>query len=341
MKKFLKIFGIVLVAICLLGFAVWEFYISRVEVDNEATVLPEIPVVEEPIVIPKIDFVYDDGLDHIRPVVHYDETLIKANKLYRISKDSKRVNMVVFAHDGLRADTIMFVSFDGSNQSLDVINIPRDTYWPVEGYMTDRGNKLINAVYGRGKGLGGSKGMKQAVSDLLGVPVDYFVKLNYDGAASIVDAIGGVEIYVPFDMDYDDDWAEPPLHIHLAEGLQVLDGKNSVDYLRWRKNNDEKNSGGDLPRISRMQKFMKAALKEAISPKLPSFVGACFDHIYTDMGFDHATKLGLQASSLSSRNINFKKLPGTVVNTYYMPDQLATKNLLLEMYVEDKSVAER
>jgi LCP family protein required for cell wall assembly len=187
-------------------------------------------------------------------------------------------------------------------------------------------------VYGRGNDLGGSEGMKQAIADLLQVPVHYFVKINYDGAAAIIDTIGGVEVNVFKKMEYDDIYAEPELHINIEEGLQVLDGKNSVDYLRWRQNNDLLDKEGDLPRITRMQNFMKAVAKQSINSRLPSTIQACFRYVYTDIEFDFASTLAVKGIGIDDSDIKFKRLPGYVEGYFYEIDQVETLKYLLDMY---------
>jgi len=87
----------------------------------------------------------------------------------------------------------------------------------------------INALIGKG----GEKMVIDMVEDITGLPVDYYVTLNFKGFREIVDTLGGVEINVPFDMDYDDPYQN--LHIHLKKGKQVLDGKKAEQFVRYRK----------------------------------------------------------------------------------------------------------
>lgn len=331
MKRYIKIFIITILILTSLIYVVWNIFFENKKIDYEKTAMP---VINEESILPDIA----EGINEDFDLIDIDNNLLVLKKIKRISpleiltRESERVNFVVFAHDGSRADTMMFVSFDPNTKSMDIINIPRDTYWKVEGYTNDIGNMKINAVYGRGDNLGGSKGVKQAVSSLLQVPVNYYIKMNYNGAAAIVDSLGGLEINVKQDMIYDDAYANPPLHIDLKAGSQVLDGKNAVDYLRWRKNNDETNSGGDLPRISRMQKFSKKAIKKAISFKLPSVVKACFTYIYTDIDIDLAISLAGRSIGMESTDIILNRMPGNVKGYFYVCNQLETEKLLIKIY---------
>ncbi len=332
MKKILRNILIVLLAVVVTISGLWHFNLKHIEANEEKTVIPKQVEAQkeiEPVTSVDNEPVFSDILS---PVQKIDLEVLYRNNVWQYVENSSRVNFVVFAHDGTRADTIMFASYDPDNQILNVINIPRDTHWEVEGYTSDRGNKKINAVYGRGNDLGGSEGMKQAIADLLQVPVHYFVKINYDGAAAIIDTIGGVEVNVFKKMEYDDIYADPELHINIEEGLQVLDGKNSVDYLRWRQNNDLLDKEGDLPRITRMQNFMKAVAKQSINSRLPSTIQACFRYVYTDIEFDFASALAVKGIGIDDSDIKFKRLPGYIKGYFYEIDQVETLKYLLDMY---------
>ena len=123
----------------------------------------------------------------------------------------------------LRADTIMLGCFDTNNKTATLVSIPRDTL-----VLRNGKNSKINAVYGNGKG----EAMAQAVSELLGVPVDYYVSVDLDAFGAIVKAIGGVYFDVPIDMNYDDPYQD--LHIHLEKGYQKLNAEQAIGVVRFR-----------------------------------------------------------------------------------------------------------
>jgi LCP family protein required for cell wall assembly len=254
-------------------------------------------------------------------------------ELERLVDASDRINVVAFGIDGGRADTIMFVSYSPSDQLLDVISIPRDTYHAVEGHNLS-GQKKINAVYGF-KENGGSVGMKGAVSSVLNVPVDHYIKLNYRGVANIVDVLGGVEVNVFKHLKYDDPWSNPPLHIDIPAGRQVLNGDNAIKYLRWRKNNDEAGDG-DIGRIQRQQDFVIAAAKKAFSFKLPVVIKTTFSYIRTDMELDKMLYYGTTATDFNFSNLKTYKLPGDVTNisrvSYLLHDPADTEQMMIDIY---------
>jgi len=141
---------------------------------------------------------------------------------------------------------------------MNILSIARDTRVKVNGkYMK------INALIGKG----GEKMVIEMVEDITGLPVDYYVTLNFKGFREIVDTLGGVEINVPFDMDYDDPYQN--LHIHLKKGKQVLDGKKAEQFVRYRKgnHNGEGYEDGDLGRIKMQQLFMREFVNQKLKLK--------------------------------------------------------------------------
>ena len=171
--------------------------------------------------------------------------------------DAKRVNLLaVGVNDGL-SDVLMLVSWDMDSNKVDLISIPRDTYYERDGY-TSPSQKKINAAYASDKGVIATA---NAVSDvLMGIPINYYAIIDYDAVESIVDGVGGVPIDVPKAMKYDDPYDDPPLHIRIPAGQQTLDGEHAVQYLRFRKGY----SNGDIGRVEAQQVFMKSLFKQCV-----------------------------------------------------------------------------
>jgi len=259
------------------------------------------------------------------------EVVDNRTELQKLVDDSERINVLIFGTDGARADTIMLASYDPKNQEVDVMSIPRDTYHYVPGHERSD-QKKINAVYGLGKKDGGSLGMKQEIANLLGIPVHYYVKVSYNGVADIIDLIGGVQVNVAFEMDYDDEWANPPLSIHIPKGTQVLNGTNSMKYLRWRQNNDGSNQTGDIGRIQRQQEFVILAAKKAISPKLPVVMKTAFNYVSTDMGLNDTIYYANNLVEFNTNNIDTYRLPGEWTGFYYVHDPAETDEVLTKIY---------
>lgn len=266
---------------------------------------------------------YDDWLDE-------DEK----TELWKIAEGSSRVNILAFGLNEQLADTIMLFSYDPETNHTDVLSVPRDTYHYIEGYE-DPALKKINATYGMPE-IGGVNGMKRVLSEFLGVPIHYYLKVDFEAVKAVVDTLGGYEVTVPFDMDYDDSFQS--LHIHLKKGYQVLNGEDTVKYLRFRKNNSGSISEGDVQRIPRQQHFVNAMMTKAISGKLPAVINTIIGgkYVQTDMTIEKALKLAVQAAAMPPENIKFYMLEGEakMMNhaSYWIHDPYALEKTLYGFY---------
>lgn len=258
--------------------------------------------------------------------------------LQKAIASSKRVNFLLMGMEGVRSDTMIFASYDPKAKKVDMISIPRDTYYYTKGYE-DAGTRKINAVYGRSK----AEGSKRAVEEILGqVPVHHYITIDYKGVAKIVDSIGGVEVNVPFHMKYFDPADNPPLRIDIPKGKQVLKGEQAVKFLRFRSNND-KTVGypdGDLGRVRAQQQFLKSAIKKSLSLKLPNVVNTAFDYIKTDVKITEALGYTAGIIGFDMENLSMTTLPGKaedrtynkVTLSYFIHDSVEIKELMMDIY---------
>lgn len=250
---------------------------------------------------------------------------------------SDRLNTIVVGTDGERTDTIILFSYDVTYKMLDVMSIPRDTYIEILGHKRADQHK-INAVYGMGSKDGGMTGVKAQVSQILGIPIHYYVMADYKGVQNVVDIIGGVEVDVKERMFYDDPTASPPLHIYFEPGSHNLTGSKVIEYLRWRKNNDGSGGGSDLDRNARQTDFVKRAVSKSVtSLNIINVVNAALKFIETDMSVDdmlyYATTL---VGFDMNRNFKTHTLPGYEKMTklsYFFHDIEETQNLMYEIYM--------
>ena len=160
-----------------------------------------------------------------------------------------------YSAGGGNTDTIMVGRLDGINGTLDVLSIYRDTLVDVPWEV-----KKINSVYN----FQGIEGLQEQVKNLVGFQPDYYIVMEMDAVARIVNALGGVDYDVPYNMHYDD--PSQDLHIHFEKGEQHLNGEDTVKVLRWRKNNSgESLSVGDVGRVEIQHDLMKTLAEQAIS----------------------------------------------------------------------------
>ncbi|HHY93165.1 MAG TPA: LCP family protein [Firmicutes bacterium] len=170
-----------------------------------------------------------------------------------------------------RTDTMMVVSFDPAKKRAGILSIPRDSRVAIPGHGYDK----INAAHA----YGGTALAVKTVESLLNIPIHYYVKINYAALSKIVDALGGVKIDVEQNMHYVD--RAGGLKIDLKAGPQVLNGAKAEEYLRYR------NQTGDIGRISRQQKFVRALADQVLSPstllKVPELARIVSENVETDM----------------------------------------------------------
>jgi LCP family protein required for cell wall assembly len=254
---------------------------------------------------------------------------------YELFKNAERLNVLLLGLNGQLTDTIMLGSYDMENQWVDVISIPRDTYYERPEAKTAAQRK-INAIYG----TAGAAGTAAAVRDILGgIPIHYYAVVKFEGVAKVVEAIGGVTVNVPIDMNYDDPYAKPPLHIHVKKGVQTLNGEAAVEFLRFRKNNRSIGGGypdQDIGRTEAQREFVKAAFKQALGANLPKVAKIVMENVESDLTIGVAGKLAVKAAGLDAENIRGHALEGegrTVDGaSYWFFDEAAAEALVDRIY---------
>ena len=242
--------------------------------------------------------------------------------------DVNRVNLLMVGINQKMTDTIMLVSWNMDDNKIDLISVPRDTYYERNGYNRPA-QKKINAAYG----AEGIIGTANSVSDVLyGIPINYYAVVDYDSVKTIVDGIGGVPVNVEKAMKYDDPMDKPPLHINIPAGEQVLDGEHAIQYLRYRKGYRE----GDIGRVKAQQEFVKSAFKQALDHGLIDSVKLITKNVESDITVGAATKFALKAVGLQSDAITTYTLPGEGKYigdvSYFIQDKDATKDMLRDIY---------
>lgn len=231
------------------------------------------------------------------------------------------------------SDTNILLAVDAADGYVYGVSIPRDTKAVVEGK-----NHKINYAYN----AGGMELLADVVSDQLGIPVDYTVLVDLRGFEALVNAIGGVDFYVPVNMDYDD--PIQGLSIHIPKGTQHLNGADALKVVRFRHNNDGSGYGSeDIGRMQTQQDFLKAVAKKTLTlsnlDKIDDLVKIFNTYVETDLSLGNLAWLGKEAISIGADNIDFSTLPNTWKSPYiYLdPDEtLALVNEYLNPYVEDR-----
>lgn len=221
------------------------------------------------------------------------------------------------ADDIGRSDTLMLATVDPKKKEASLLSIPRDTRVYVPGYGYDK----INVAYS----LGGWKLTRDTVEELLDTPIDHYVKINTRSFPRIIDAIGGVDIFVESRMEYVDEWDDAVpggLVIDLYPGMQHMDGVTAMSYVRYR---DEE---GDIGRIARQQKFMQAVMNQIFSPsiivRLPSIIKETLSSVETDLSFRELVELAGAVKESQSSGLKTSMVEGYPLYideiSYWIPD---------------------
>ena len=215
------------------------------------------------------------------------------------------VNVLIVGLDDVdgasRTDAIALAIFDAENKGLRIASIPRDSRVYIPGRSWDK----INHAYV----YGGMNLLRETLVNLTGIPIDYFVKVNYKSFPRIIDAIGGVDIYVEKKLQYND--YSGKLFINIPKGQQHMDGKTALGYVRFRHD-----PLGDIGRVKRQQKFIDIVMQKLKSPliitKIPALVNEVIDALDTDLAPLEALKLLQFANNIPPDRITMFMAPGKV-----------------------------
>lgn len=254
------------------------------------------------------------------------------SELYNKTENKDKVNILVLGVNTNLTDAIMLVNYDKKTQDMHIISIPRDTYY-VRNEDDSDVNKKINAAY-KGKVINTAK----AVSDILcDIPINYYVVLDYDAVEKIVDEMGGVPMEIPFHMYRNDVWDDPPLHIDIPAGYQVLDGENAVKFLRFRHGDPGYPSYPmqDLDRVKAQQEFVKSAIKESIGFDIVKIAKVAYQEVKCNMTVGNAMSLATSAIGITGETVRSCTLPGIVQEEapwFYYPDEEGIKELITSIY---------
>jgi len=180
-----------------------------------------------------------------------------------------------------RSDTMLVASLDPVKKKFHVFSILRDTYVAIP----EHGKKRINTAitYGPNTAM-------QTVSDLLGIPIQYYVYTDFQGFIKLVDAIGGVDYEVEKNMVYKSKADGPEYDIDLKKGFQHLDGNMALQYVRFRHD-----ATSDFTRTQRQRGFLKAVADKMKSTttllKLPSILSEVNPYVDTNLELSDMFKL--------------------------------------------------
>lgn len=183
-------------------------------------------------------------------------------------------------------DTIMVATFDVPNKKIGLVSIPRDTVVRLDKAP---GWNKVNTAYA----AGGVEQLKAELEELLGIPINFYIKIQLDAFQDLVNAVGGVWFDVPFHMYYVDPTQD--LYIDQPAGRRLLTGEDAMQVVRFRQTNYD-SSFSDVGRVGVQQAFMKAMLSQIMSgvtlENIPNLINVIFTYVETDAGLNDALYFG-------------------------------------------------
>ena len=224
-----------------------------------------------------------------------------------------------------RTDTMLLLTVDPASKTAGLLSIPRDLWVQIPAMETEG---KINTAHFLGDAYnypgGGPALAVETVQENLGIPIDYYVRLNFNAFEQVIDAIGGVEICVPEAIDDPlypafDNYSYDPLHIDA--GCQTMNGALALKYARTR------HTGTDFDRAKRQQQVILAVrdkvVKRNMLPQLvaqaPTLLDTLRTAVRTDLSLDQMIQLAKLATQIDPKNIKQATIDENMVVAYDTP----------------------
>lgn len=220
-----------------------------------------------------------------------------------------------------RTDTLIAASFDPASRRVYLLSIPRDTRANIPGHGTTK----INAAHA----WGGAPLTTRTVQNFLGVPFPYYIEIEQRGFVRLIDAVGGVNIHIDKDLNYDDNW--DGLHIHLKKGYRRLGGQSAIEFARFRHD-----PLGDIGRITRQQQVMNALLDELRQPRAVLRTNRILrvfrEDLRTNLTERQLITLALFGVGLPPGGLVRETLPGRFSAEDWLPDTVRDRAMVARVF---------
>lgn len=223
-----------------------------------------------------------------------------------------------------RSDTIVLARVDPKTKQVWMVSIPRDMRAQIPGH----GHAKINSAYA----LGEEQLAIDSVEKLTGVPINHFMAIDFSGFEDVVDAMGGVWIDVPVEInDKEADRSKGDKASHIDSGYQLLDGAHALTFVRARHQFADQ----DFSRMKNQQAFVKAiaeqmATKTSVA-KIPKIVAAVAPSISTDLSLMDMLRTAQALKGAGSDNVYTTTLPGTWRTPFIWPDEEAKAKIIAKL----------
>jgi LCP family protein required for cell wall assembly len=208
-------------------------------------------------------------------------------------------------NEGSRSDVILLVHVIPAAKKAAIVSVPRDTRVKLEGIGETKINHAHVVGQAKGGSNGGSEAVIQAVSDLFQIPVHYYAKTNFKGFQQFIDEVGGVDIEIPQDMRLSES------HLYMQAGLQHLDGKQSLSFVRERYSLNN----GDFGRQADQMLLLKAVAQKLVEPErlseLPELIMKVKKEVVeTNFSDSDLISMALLFKGMNHDQISYVQIPG-------------------------------
>lgn len=240
----------------------------------------------------------------------------------------------------LNSDVIMVAALNPNTKSATVVSVPRDSYIKPRNMSGGKANGFYADYFVEDGGFEGArKPIKSIFGDYFQVPIDYAVVVNFTFFSDLVDSLDGITIDVDKDMRYRD--TADGTNINLKKGVQKLNGKQALDFVRYRMSNDGSNPSSDFERNERQQKVIAELVSKLKSPqgiaRIGGVLGAAGNNMKTDIPSRQITDMLRTYLGISGDKITYIHLSGEWRSPYVHidPDELAAARASLKEQLKD------
>ena len=241
-------------------------------------------------------------------------------------------------------DTIMVAKYSPSTGKAALLSIPRDSFVGSNPNTATASDK-INSKYQISP-----QRTIDAVNELTGLNLKYYITVDTKALRDLVNAIGGVYFDVPIKMDYDD--SSQDLYIHLEPGYQLLDGEKAEWLVRFRHNNNGTSysyeyGDNDLGRMRTQREFLMAVAKQTLKleniTKVNDILNVIEQEVETNIDFDTMMEYAPALLNINADNIQTGMLPGTPQYcngvAVYLVDKDEAKDVVNELFLTSSNTS--
>lgn len=268
----------------------------------------------------------EDSFLYKIPFIGQLKQLVESSDKNLKGENDDRINILLLGMGGAKhaggylTDTIMLASLKVSEKKVSLLSIPRDLSIPVEGGNWIKINN-INAYAEVKEENSGGLAISQALSDLLEIPIDYYIRVDFEGFVNIVDKLGSLEIEVENTLDdyyypitgeeENPEYAERFEHLYIEKGLREMDGSLALKYARSRHATGKE--GSDFARAKRQQLIISAAKEKLLTTNyllkpqiLTGIISELKNHISTNLKVWEMVKLWKVSKDIKKEDIRTK-----------------------------------